>query len=161
MWKKEYWILLMFIEHTWLLSSYQFLCGWVYLSYTGKDGFQFLYINGRLYKIWSHSVSSTNFVHTIVTYRKNGRFTSSFHCFVQKSFGFLYLKSGSPAISHLWSMCDEMTACKSPFINHVYLISTTHVFFIDLSSTTSMFVIVWVHMITLPSSMIYHVILKV
>ena len=63
----------------------------------------------------------------------------NFHCFVWKSFSFLYSKS---ELSRLWAVCDETTAYEPPFNNHGKLLSTTCIF---LSLTTSMFAIVWVH----------------
>ena len=62
---------------------------------------------------------------------------------------------------HLQAMRDEMSACKLPIIDLVYLSSTTRTFVIDLSSTTTMFAIIQVNMISPTSHMIYHATLKV
>ena len=58
-------------------------------------------------------------------------------------------------------MRDEMSTCKLPYIDHVYLLSTTCTFVIDLLMTTTLFAIVSAHVISLTSQIIYHATLKV
>ena len=56
---------------------------------------------------------STKFGTRIITYRKNGRLTSSFHCYIRAPFNFLHSKSESCAIICLQTIRDEMSACKN------------------------------------------------